>query len=660
MKAYLQRMGRSLQLPVAVLPAAALLVGIGNWWASYSSDVVAHFLQAGGNAVLGQLPLLFAVGLALGMSKDKDGAAAMAGLVAFEMPTNVLKPESVATLLNLKVTAVDPSFAQIGNVFIGILSGLIAAALYNRFHETKLPMALSFFSGKRLVPILAALVMLVVSVLLLLVWPPVYNVLVAFSKFILGLGAVGAGLYGFFNRLLIPTGLHQALNSVFWFDVAGINDIGKFLASKGVKGVTGMYQAGFFPVMMFGLPAGAYAIYRNALPERKVETASLMMAGAFASFFTGVTEPLEFSFMFVAWPLYVLHAIFTGLSLAFAAFMHWTAGFAFSAGLVDFILSLKNPIANHPLMLVLQGLVMAAIYYFGFDFAIKKFNLMTPGREPLTAADEADAIDVPEDSTDDKYTIQAKKIYAALGGSDNLQVVDNCTTRLRLQLEDTDQIDEAAIKRTGVPGINKIDKHNLQIIVGTEVQFVADALSQLKATNAPISTTTTTAAPAETAPVSDAKSGLTADFYSVADGTYLDIEQVPDDTFAQKMLGDGFAIEPTTGTITAPVDGTVTTVFPTKHAIGFKTESGLEVLLHMGIDTVELKGAPFDVQVTDGQTVKHGDVVAKVDLDAIKAAGKQTPMIVIITNMATVGLLKFKIMSNEVETSSKILTATTK
>lgn len=326
MKNYLQRMGRSLQLPVAVLPAAALLVGIGNWWASASNDIVAHFLQAGGNAVLSQLPLLFAVGLALGMSKDKDGAAALAGLVAFELPTNVLKSESVATLLNIKVATVNPAFGQIGNVFIGIISGLIAAALYNRFHETKLPMALSFFSGKRLVPILAALTMLLVSVALLIVWPPVYDALVTFGKFIVGLGAVGAGLYGFFNRLLIPTGLHQALNSVFWFDVAGINDIGKFLAHKGIKGVTGMYQAGFFPVMMFGLPAGAYAIYRNALPERKVETASLMMAGAFASFFTGVTEPLEFSFMFVAWPLYVLHAIFTGLSLAFAAFMHWTAG----------------------------------------------------------------------------------------------------------------------------------------------------------------------------------------------------------------------------------------------------------------------------------------------------------------------------------------------
>ncbi|CAM3122773.1 N-acetylglucosamine-specific PTS transporter subunit IIBC [Lactiplantibacillus plajomi] len=660
MKNYLQRMGRSLQLPVAVLPAASLLVGVGLWWASVSNDFVANFLQAGGNAVLGQLPLLFAVGLALGMSKDKDGAAALAGLVAFEIPVNVLKPESVATLLNVKVANVDPSFTQIGNVFIGILSGLIAAALYNRFHKTKLPMALSFFSGKRLVPILASLTMLLVSLLLLFVWPPVYTALVAFGKSIVGLGAVGAGLYGFFNRLLIPTGLHQALNSVFWFDVAGINDIGKFLAHQGTKGITGMYQAGFFPVMMFGLPAGAYAIYRNALPERKAETASLMLAGAFAAFFTGVTEPLEFSFMFVAWPLYLLHAVFMGLSLAFAAFMHWTAGFAFSAGLVDFILSLKNPIANHPLMLIVQGLVMAVIYYFGFDFAIKKFHLMTPGREPVTAEDEAEDLAL-DDSDDDKYTVQAKRIYAALGGSDNLKVIDNCTTRLRLQLADTTNINEAAIKRSGAAGINRIDDTNLQIIIGTEVQFVADALTKLKANNAPITVTNTTAA-AEPAsePTSGLASGVSADFFSVANGTYVDIENVADPTFAQKMLGDGFAIEPSDGTITAPVDGTVTTVFPTKHAIGFKTASGLEVLLHMGIDTVALNGEPFDVKVSADQSVKHGDVVATVDLNAIKAAGKATTMMVIITNMDAVGLLKFKLSSDAMTTSTKILTATTK
>ncbi|GAB5055584.1 MULTISPECIES: N-acetylglucosamine-specific PTS transporter subunit IIBC [Pediococcus] len=667
MKTYFQRLGRSLQLPVAVLPAAALLVGVGFWWASADSGFIARFLQAGGNAILNQLPLLFAVGTALGMAKDKDGSAALAGLVAFEVPTNVLKSSSVATLLGTKVSAVDPSFAAISNVFIGIMSGLIAAALYNRFHNTKLPMALSFFSGKRLVPIMAALVMLIVSAVLLVIWPPLYNALVIFGKFVVGLGPLGAGIYGFFNRLLIPTGLHQALNSVFLFNVAGINDIGKFLAHEGPKGVTGMYQAGFFPVMMFGLPAGAYAIYRNARPERKQEVGSLMLAGAFASFFTGVTEPLEFSFMFVAWPLYVIHAFFMGLSMAFAAFMHWTAGFSFSAGLIDYVLSLKNPIANHPLMLIPQGLVMAAIYYFGFNFAIQKFNLMTPGREPLTDTDDGDApqATIQTDDKDDKFSIQAKKIYVALGGADNLTAVDNCTTRLRLQLKDTDKIDEAAIKRSGAVGLNKLDKVNLHIIIGTEVQFVADALSKLFNAKTPLAeleeeATTKTQSPAETTSDSAIKSGVLNEFYSVADGTYMNIEDVNDSTFSQKMLGDGFAIEPTSGTITSPVDGTVTTVFPTKHAIGFTTDSGLEILLHMGIDTVELKGKPFDVKVSDGQHINHGDLVTNVDLQAIKDAGKQTPMMVIITNMDAISLLKFKVLNNQVSPKTKILEATTK
>ncbi|MFD1430320.1 N-acetylglucosamine-specific PTS transporter subunit IIBC [Lacticaseibacillus mingshuiensis] len=670
MKSYMQRLGRSLQLPVAVLPAAALLVGIANYWLSFGPNSIANFLLQGGLAILNQLPILFAVGVALGMAKDKDGAAAFAGLVAFEVPVNVLKPDNIAVFTGVKVTAVNPAFNQITNVFIGIMAGVIAAALYNRFHEVKLPMALSFFSGKRAVPIISAFVMMAVSAVLFVVWPPVYSALVAFGESIVKLGAVGAGLYGFFNRLLIPTGLHQALNSVFWFDVAGINDIGKFLASQGPKGVTGMFQAGFFPVMMFGLPAGAYAIYKNARPERKKEVGSLMLAGAFASFFTGVTEPLEFSFMFVAWPLYVIHAIFTGLSLAFAAFMHWTAGFAFSAGLVDFVLSFKNPIANQPYMLILQGLVMAVIYYFGFNWAIKKFNLMTPGCEAIDDSADDEPI-ITAAAEDDKYMRQAKQIYAALGGFENLTEVDNCTTRLRLQLSDTNKINEGAIKHSGAAGVNKIDDHNLQIIIGTEVQFVADALSKLENAKTPLATlqggatadkdAAADATPA--APVADVPAGIkrdvTENFYSVAEGHVMDLADVPDPTFAQKMLGDGFAIDPANGTITAPVDGTIEAVFPTKHAIGFKTDAGLEVLLHMGIDTVELKGAPFDVKVEVGQTVKHGDVVAIADLDAIVAAGKKTPMIVIITNMDAVGIMKFKAVG-DATAETLVLSTTTK
>lgn len=661
MKTYFQRMGRSLQLPVAVLPAAALLEGIGHWLPQ--SWGLAQFLQVGGTAILSQLALLFAVGLSIGMAKTKDGASAMAGVVAYIVPTFVLAPKQVALLKGIKVGAVDPAFNAIaGNVFIGIVAGLIAAALFDRFHETKLPMALSFFSGKRLVPILATLTMLVVSVVLLFVWPVLYNALIAFGKFIVNLGWIGAGLFGFFNRLLIPTGLHQALNQVFEFNIAGINDIGNFWANKGTKGVTGMYLAGYFPVMMFGLPAGALAIYRNALPEHKKTTAGLMLAGAFASFFTGVTEPLEFSFMFVAWPLYVIHAIFTGLSMAFAAFMHWTAGFTFSAGLVDYILSFHMPIANKPYMLLVQGLVMAVIYYFGFDFAIKKFNLMTPGREPVDATDAAPVEEVATSDTDDKYMVMAKKVYAGIGGHDNISVIDNCTTRLRLQLKDTGKINKAQIMSAGVAGVNVLDKVNIHIVVGTEVQFVADALKKLFTENAAVTSSDAkeTASEVKSEPVSDVKSGETDTFYSVANGHLEDIEKVSDPTFAQKMLGDGYAVVPTDGKIVAPVDGTIETIFPTKHALGIKTANGLEVLVHMGIDTVQLKGEPFEIMVKDGQEIKHGDQLAQVDLDKITAAGKKTDMMVIVTNMPSVAYMKYNVLDKDVQLDKEVVRVTTK
>lgn len=653
MKSYLQRMGRSLMLPIAVLPAAALLVGIGNWLPQ--DWFAATFMQAGGNAILSNLALLFAAGLALGMSVNKDGAAALAGVVAFEIPVKMLEPTSVATLLGIKVSAVDPAFSSIGgNVFIGIIAGLIAAAMYNRFHNVKLPMAISFFSGKRLVPIMSALVMIFVTLALLVVWPLVYAWLVAFGKFMVGLGWAGAGLYGFFNRLLIPTGLHQALNSVFWFDVAKINDIGNFWSNTGIKGTTGMYMAGFFPIMMFGLPAGAYAIYRNALPERKKEVGSLMLAGAFASFFTGVSEPLEFSFMFVAWPLYVIHAALTGLSLAFAAFMHWTAGFTFSAGLVDYVLSVRVPMANLPLMLLVQGVAMAIIYYTLFNFAIKKFNLMTPGREPVS-----DDIQLSSELGDDKYTRQAQIVYAALGGKDNLTVVDNCTTRLRLQVKDTSLVNEAALKSSGAAGFKVIDKTNIQVIIGTEVQFVADELGKLyegKAESISLSNDDLQKnidKLNDTAVLSDSESIGHEVFYAVANGQLMSISDVKDATFAEKMLGDGYAVEPTDGEIYAPVAGKVMSVFPTKHAVSILTETGLEVLLHMGIDTVQLEGKPFEVVVSEGESVGKGSLIARVDLDAIKDAGKETTMMVVLTNMDKVDEITFEHL-NEVVNANEI------
>lgn len=628
MKEYMQKMGRSLMLPVATLPVAALFTGIGYWidptgWGA--NNVLAAFMIQAGQTILNNLGLLFAVGLAFGMSKDKDGSAALAGVVSFLVPMTLLNPDSVALLQRIDVEKVNTAFTKInnGNVFIGILAGLIAAAVYNKFSNTKLPMALSFFSGRRLVPILTAVIMAALSAVLLFLWPAVFGGLTTFGKAIVNLGPLGAGIYGFSNRLLIPTGMHHALNNVFWFDAAGINDIGNFWKNIGTQGITGRYQAGFFPIMMFGLPAGAYAIYRNARPEKKKATASLMLAAGFASFFTGVTEPLEFSFMFVAWPLYVVHAVLTGISMFIAALFHWTAGFNFSAGLIDFILSLRVPIANQPYMLLVLGLVMAVVYYFTFDFVIKKFNMMTPGREEGGEGEEEPDLS----STDEKFAFLAGRIYQGLG-NDNLKTVDNCTTRLRLTVENSDLVDQAAIKATGVPGVRVLDKKNVQVIVGTEVQFVADELKKIQQTGEVLDHIVATT---KEVVLADTKA-FTQEIFAVATGKVMPITEVPDQVFSAQMMGDGFAILPTKEEVFAPISGKITNIFPTKHAMGIQTESGLEVLLHMGLDTVELKGEPFKLTVSEGQVLKKGDKIADMDLQKIKAAGKGTEIIVAFTN----------------------------
>ena len=465
-------------LPVAVLPAAAILMGIGYWidptgWGADSP--LAAFLIKAGSSIIDNIPILFAVGVALGMSKERDGSAALSGLVAFLVVTTLLSTDAVALLERVDPSKVDPSFIKIKNAFVGIISGIVASIMYNRYSHVKLPDAFAFFSGKRLVPIMTAVSMLVVSGVLFFIWPIIYTALVTFGKTISDLGAVGAGLYGFFNRLLIPTGLHHALNSVFWFDVAGISDITNFWASKGVKGVTGMYQAGFFPIMMFGLPAAALAMVHTAKTKKRKQVASLMLAAGFASFFTGVTEPIEFAFMFLAPMLYLVHAILTGLSLAIAAAFHWTAGFGFSAGLVDFVLSFKIPIANKPYMLIVQGLVFAVIYYFLFRYIIVKFNLMTPGREE----DDDEAL-AEEAAGESRFASMAAVIYEGLGGDENVVSVDNCVTRLRLEVKDMSKVDQKKIKSTGVPGINIVGPQSIQVIIGTNVQFVADEVHKLR------------------------------------------------------------------------------------------------------------------------------------------------------------------------------------
>ncbi|MFN3367001.1 MAG: PTS transporter subunit EIIC, partial [Exiguobacterium mexicanum] len=394
---------------------------------------------------------------------------------------------TVALFQGVDVEAVNPAFEKIANAFVGILSGLVAASMYNRFSHVQLPDALAFFSGKRLVPIMTAFSMILVSVALYFVWPVVYTGLVGFGETISKMGAIGAGLYGFFNRLLIPTGLHHALNSVFWFDVAGINDIGNFWSGEGVKGITGRYQAGFFPIMMFGLPAAALAMYHTAKTKRKKQAASLLLAAAFASFFTGVTEPLEFSFMFLAPVLYLVHAVLTGVSLFIAATFQWTAGFGFSAGLVDFVLSSRLPLANQPYMLLVQGLVFGAIYYVIFRFMIVKLNLATPGRESDEAVDAVATETTPEGETKTapvaaggQYSAMAAMIYDGLGGDQNVTGIESCVTRLRVDVKDMDTVDQAQIKKAGIPGIKVVSPNHIQVIVGTNVQFVLEEIEKLR------------------------------------------------------------------------------------------------------------------------------------------------------------------------------------
>ncbi|WP_432632169.1 N-acetylglucosamine-specific PTS transporter subunit IIBC [Brachyspira sp.] len=481
---YLQKIGNSLMVPVAVLPAAAILLGIGYWidpngWGA-GSPIAAFLIKAGGS-IIDNMPILFAIGVAFGMSNDRNGAAALAGIVAFLVVTTLLSPNAVAMLQSIELDKVPAGFSRINNQFIGILCGLIAGGLYNKFWDVELPKFLAFFSGRRFVPIITSGVMLIVSLILMFVWPVVYNGLVRFGEAIIGLGPIGAGIYGFFNRLLIPVGLHHALNSVFWFDVAGINDIPNFLGgAKSIEdglatvGVTGMYQAGFFPIMMFGLLGACLAFIKNAKPENREKITSIMMAAGFASFFTGVTEPIEFSFMFVAPALYLLHALLTAISLIISASMQWIAGFGFSAGFIDLVLSSRNPLAVKWYMLIIQGLVFFVLYYLIFDFAIKKFNLRTPGRED----DENENYENIFTSKNSSYLDKAKLLLPLLGGAENIVNVDNCVTRLRLEVKDNGIINEAEIKKH-FPGVLKPGKNSVQVIVGTDVQLLAEELTKI-------------------------------------------------------------------------------------------------------------------------------------------------------------------------------------
>ena len=443
-------------------------------------NLIGFFLVKAGSALIENMAILFAIGVGVGMSEKNDGTGGIAALASWLMITTLLSTDVVTTLIpSIADNATKTlAFNKIENPFIGILSGVIGSSCYNKFKNTKLPNWLAFFSGKRCVAIIAGLVSIVVSAVLLFVWPLLFGALVALGDAVAGMGVVGAGIYAFLNRLLIPTGLHHALNNVFWFDTIGLGDLQHFWAGETSADVTwslGMYMSGFFPCMMFGIPGAALAMIQCAKPAKKKIAIGLVASAAVCSFVCGVTEPFEFGFMFLAPGLYVIYALLYGIFTIITVALGFRAGFSFSAGATDLLFSSTLPAAQKTLLIIPLGIAAFVVFYFVFLFAIKKFDLKTPGREDDDDLEEEKKVQLASDD----YTEIAKKILAGCGGKGNIVSIDNCVTRLRLEVRDMTAVNDKAIKAAGVAGVIKPGKTSVQVIVGTKVQFVADAFSKL-------------------------------------------------------------------------------------------------------------------------------------------------------------------------------------
>ena len=484
---YLQKLGKALMLPVACLPICGILMGIGYLLCPATmqgGDIVGFipklgfFLVKVGGALIDNMAWLFVIGVGVGMADDHDGTSALAALASWLMMTNLLAVGSVTTLMPSLAENADKTlaFSKIANPFIGILAGIIGATCYNKFKNTKLPDWLAFFSGKRCVAIVAGVVSIVVSAILLFVWPLLFGLLLAVGRGIVGLGAVGAGIYAFLNRLLIPTGLHHALNNIFWFDTIGLGDLSHFWAGETSADVTwslGMYMSGFFPCMMFGIPGAALAMIQTAKTKKKKVAIGLLGSAALCAFICGVTEPFEFGFMFLAPGLYLVYALLYGIFTVITTLVGFRAGFSFSAGATDLLFSASLPAAQRTWLILPLGIAAFVVFYLVFRFVIVKFDLKTPGRED----DEEEEATVELANND--YTAIAATILEGLGGKANITSVDNCITRLRLEVKDNTVVNEKKIKEAGVAGVIRPGKTSVQVVIGPKVQFVADEFKKL-------------------------------------------------------------------------------------------------------------------------------------------------------------------------------------
>ena len=490
MMKYLQKLGKALMLPVAALPVCGILMGIGYALApavmgaegptSGAAYTVGFLLIKAGGALIDNMAWLFAIGAAVGLSDDHDGTAGLAGLVSFLMMQQLLSPGVVGAVRALEEGSVDYiAFSKIaGNSFIGILAAVIGSTCYNKFKNTQLPDWLAFFSGKRSVAIVTAVVSIVVSVVLLFVWPIIFGVLVALGNGIAKMDGIGAGIYAFLNRLLIPTGLHHALNNVFWFDTIGLGDLSHYWAGDvtGQNGVTwslGMYMSGFFPCMMFGIAGAALAMVQTA--KNKKAAIGLVVSAAICAFVCGVTEPFEFGFMFLCFPLYVVYAALYGIFTIITYYVGFRAGFCFSAGATDLIFSASLPAHANTWMIIPLGIAAFVVFYLVFKFAIVKFDLKTPGRED----EDAEAAEANITLANNDFTAIAAGVLAAVGGKGNVANVDYCATRLRFEVKDSTAVNEKAVKAAGAAGVIRPSKTACQVVIGPKVQFVYDELKKM-------------------------------------------------------------------------------------------------------------------------------------------------------------------------------------
>ena len=486
---FLQKLGKALMLPVAVLPICGILMGIGyrlcpatmqGGEISGMANLIGLFLVKAGGALIDNMAILFAIGVGVGMSEKNDGTGAIAALASWLMLTTLLSTGFVTTIMpSIAENATKTlAFDKIANPFIGIIAGIIGSMCYNKFKDTKLPDWLSFFSGKRCVAIVAGVVSILASVVLLFVWPLLFGGLVALGEAIVGLDVVGAGIYAFLNRLLIPTGLHHALNNVFWFDTIGLGDLSHFWAgetSADVSWSLGMYMSGFFPCMMFGIPGAALAMVHTAKSNKKKAAIGLVSSAAIAAFVCGVTEPFEFGFIFLAPVLYLVYALLYGIFTVVTVLLGFRAGFSFSAGLTDLVFSASLPAAAKTWLIIPLGIAAFVVFYVVFRFAIVKFDLKTPGRED----DDDNEAEKSAVLSNDDFTEVAKIILEGVGGKENVKSIDNCITRLRLEINDYTKVDEKKIKSAGVAGVIRPSKTAVQVIVGMKVQFVADEFKKL-------------------------------------------------------------------------------------------------------------------------------------------------------------------------------------